>query len=186
AAFGLVRHLTAPEPAPAAGSPAPAATTPPPATPATTSVTSATSPSTPTTSAAADPTDDATAAVALRDLAARDRAAVLALHGAWTVQLTSKTDGTVDASGRVWHWLDIWTLHQQLLASHPDALLVDTGEWGSYQLGGYYATITGDVFPTKAATLAWCRTQHLDRDACAGKRIRVHGDYRTDIALQPE
>ncbi|GAB4005177.1 hypothetical protein GCM10028772_12650 [Nocardioides ultimimeridianus] len=124
--------------------------------------------------------------MALRDLAARDRAAVLALHGAWTVQLTSKTDGTVDASGRVWHWLDIWTLHQQLLASHPDALLVDTGEWGSYQLGGYYATITGDVFPTKAATLAWCRTQHLDRDACAGKRIRVHGDYRTDIALQPE
>jgi len=131
------------------------------------------------------PSTDAAALAALQRQAGHDRDAVGALGGAWTVQLSSKTDGTVDGNGRTWHWLDIWRLHEQLADRYPGALLVDTTRWRSYQLPDYFATVTGTTYADKAAALAWCREQGLTRDACSAKRIRADGDPAADSALQP-
>jgi hypothetical protein len=112
---------------------------------------------------------------ALRRIAAADDAAVSAdLEDWWLPQLSSKVEGTTD-DGIVYTYEDILSEHLRLRSRYPDVRLVNSADWGSFQVAGYWVTVVGSTSTRPGPALAWCGEQYLDADHCYAKRLRRGG-----------
>ncbi len=126
-------------------------------------------------SSVADPTS------ALRQQAAADRSAVLAVEGTWVPQLSSKRPGTVDR-GRTYDAAAILAEHETLRAAHPQARLLWSGDWASFSADDYWVTVLADPASSAAGANAWCDTQGFGADDCFAKRLlRTGGSEGTSV-----
>ncbi len=107
----------------------------------------------------------------LQRIANRDRPYVtdwLADH--WVPQISSKRLGIV-AEGTVWNNAKILSEHLQLRAQFPEARLLWSADWSTFDAPDFWVTIAGDTFQDAAGALAWCTRKNLDRDHCYAKLV---------------
>jgi hypothetical protein len=103
------------------------------------------------------------------------------LEGLWSPQLSSKYEG-LEANGKIWTPEAIWTEFQELRKRYPDALMIDSSTWSSYNRSHqFWVTSAGIAFPDAQGALDWCRAEGWDRDNCFAKRI-VNGDAQGTTA----
>lgn len=121
-----------------------------------------------TVSAPLAPTGDpqAAAAAALTRQADLDRPQVAAaLAEQWQPQLSAKKAG-LEADGRVYDDVGVLADHLALRARYPQARLVFSGEWTSYQGRDFWVTLAGVVEPDADAALGWCAAEGFDPTQC--------------------
>jgi hypothetical protein len=118
------------------------------------------------------PEDPESASLAqLQRIAHNDRGFVTAwLADRWVPQISSKRLGIV-AEGTVWNDAKILSEHLQLRAQFPEARLLWSGDWSTFDAPDFWVTIAGDTFPDAAGALAWCKRKNLDRDHCYAKIV---------------
>jgi hypothetical protein len=118
---------------------------------------------------AADP--EAESLQQLQQLASSDRPFVRdQLANWWVPQLSSKRPGVVD-DGVVWDNARTLQEHLQLRQQYPGARLLWSGDWSTFSARDFWVTVVGITFPESSGALAWCRSQHRDRDHCAAKIV---------------
>lgn len=121
---------------------------------------------------------------ALQRIAAADDPAVSGdLEDWWMPQLSSKVEGTTD-DGIVYTYEDILSEHLRLRARYPGARLVNSADWGSFLVAGYWVTVVGETSARPGPALAWCRDQYLDAGHCYAKRLRRDGPSEGNTRLQ--
>ncbi|MFJ6671983.1 zinc ribbon domain-containing protein [Actinosynnema sp. NPDC091369] len=126
---------------------------------------------TPTTSAV--PPDE----VARRNLDAQvaaDRAAVESLVDRWVPQLSSKRVGLVVHGVRFTHE-DIWRDFQLTEARYPNALLLSSADFVSFDSGDFWVTVVPHTYATGAEANAWCDRERIGPDDCFAKRLTHTG-----------
>lgn len=102
-----------------------------------------------------------------------DTRAASRLIGNWVPQLAAVSAGVGGDAG----WSDALSHYEQLKATYPDVLLLDTGEWpSSYVKPGMYAVVVPQPAKDSLPVLQWCVEHHLDRDQCGAKRLDTEGD----------
>ena len=105
------------------------------------------------------PEDPESASLAqLRRIANHDHPFVTgSLADRWVPQISSKRLGIV-AEGTVWNNAKILSEHLQLRAQFPEARLLWSGDWSTFDADArdFWVTIAGDTFPDAAGALAWC------------------------------
>lgn len=116
---------------------------------------------------------------ALDLLVAEDTSALRSVEGRWLPQVSAKRPGLVAPSllgdqfpGEV-HW-DAETIlaeHLALREKYPDAKLLYSGDWSTYDLPDFYVTVIADPQRSADATLSWCRAERLGRDDCLAKIV---------------
>jgi serine/threonine protein kinase len=118
------------------------------------------------------PEDPESASLAqLRRIANDDRRFVTGwLADRWVPQISSKRLGIV-AEGTVWNNAKILSEHLQLRAQFPEARLLWSGDWSTFDAPDFWVTIAGDTFPDAAGALTWCTRKNLDRDHCYAKLV---------------
>nr|WP_082956010.1 serine/threonine-protein kinase [Mycobacterium sp. E3339] len=126
------------------------------------------------------PEDPESASLAqLRRIANQDHPYVTDwLADRWVPQISSKRVGIV-AEGTVWNNAKILSEHLQLRAQFPEARLLWSADWSTFDAPDFWVTIAGDTFPDAAGALTWCSRKNLDRDHCYAKLVStthpVHG-----------
>ncbi|MFI9010058.1 zinc ribbon domain-containing protein [Actinosynnema sp. NPDC053489] len=141
-------------------------TPPPPAVPAPTTV------RVPTTVAAVSP--DEVALSQLNAEVAADRAAVESLVDRWVPQLSSKRLGLVVHGVRFTHE-DIWRDFQLTRARYPDALLLSSADYASFDSGDFWVTVVPRTYAAGAEANAWCDRELIGPDDCFAKRLTHTG-----------
>lgn len=116
---------------------------------------------------------------ALQLLIDNDSSTLRAAEGRWLPQISAKRPGLTapsllgaDFPGEV-HW-DAETIlaeHLALREKYPDAALLYSGDWSTYDLEDFYVTVVDDRFRTSEAALAWCRDHNLSRDHCLAQIV---------------
>ncbi|TQL69595.1 hypothetical protein FB381_3505 [Nocardioides albertanoniae] len=102
-----------------------------------------------------------------------DTEAASKLIGTWIPQLAAVGAG----DGGDADWDGALARYQKLKSTHPEVLLLDTGEWpSSYAKAGMYAVVVPRASDTSGPALEWCVEQGLSRTDCAAKRLEVSGD----------
>ncbi|MGH3351082.1 MAG: zinc ribbon domain-containing protein [Nocardioides sp.] len=131
-------------------------------------------PESPTPTTSEPPVDrDAPPETQLLRISRSDTEAATKLIGTWIPQLAAVGAG----DGGDADWNKALARYQKLKDSHPDVLLLDTGEWpSSYVKAGMYAVVVPYPGETSAPALEWCVEQGLSRTDCAAKRLEVSGD----------
>ena len=112
----------------------------------------------------------------LRAQADADRPVVTTgLADRWVAQLSSKRLGLVapDVDGRVVTWTaaEILNQHLRLRLRYPDVRLVWSDEWRTFDLNGWWITVTGITFPDSDAANSWCDSHGIPVDECFAKLI---------------
>ena len=120
------------------------------------------------------PEDPESASLAkLQRIAHNDHPFVIrSLADRWVPQISSKRLGIV-AEGTVWNNAKILSEHLQLRAQFPEARLLWSGDWSTFDAPDFWVTIADDAFPNAAGALAWCTSNNLDRDHCYAKLVSV-------------
>lgn len=75
-----------------------------------------------------------------------------------------------------------WADHQALREEYPDARLLWSGNFGSFEDGNFWITVIADSDPEDA--LDWCRSNGLGADDCCAKKITSGGDHEGTTRLQ--
>ncbi|MEJ2887897.1 hypothetical protein [Actinomycetospora aeridis] len=120
---------------------------------------------------------------ALQTLRQSDAGAADALVGTWAPQLSAKKTGmTVD--GRTYDSAAVLSDHQQLRGTHPDAVLVWSGDWTSFRGRDFWITLVNRSFPTGEAANAWCAQAGIGPDDCYAKRLSRTGGYAENTAMR--
>lgn len=102
-----------------------------------------------------------------------DTEAATKLIGTWIPQLAAV--GAGDGGDADWH--QALSRYQKIKTDHPEALLLDTGEWpSSYVKPGMYAVVVPYPGDTSRPALEWCVEQGLSKTDCAAKHLEVSGD----------
>lgn len=110
-----------------------------------------------------------------------DTEAATELIGTWIPQLAAV--GAGDGGDADWH--GALARYQKIKSSHPEALLLDTGEWpSSYTKSGMYAVVVPRSSDTSGPALEWCVEQGLSRTNCAAKHLEVSGDPTDNFDAQ--
>lgn len=128
----------------------------------------------PSSTAPDEPLDDTTAKAALDDEVAQDRTAAEELVGSWVPQLSSKRPGLV-ADGITYDYPDIWTNFQELRAEYPNALLIWSGDYRSFQRSDFYVTVVPEPYSQGESANQWCDTAGLAPAACYAKFLSHEG-----------
>ncbi|MGO9152435.1 serine/threonine-protein kinase [Mycobacterium sp.] len=102
----------------------------------------------------------------------------------WVPQISSKRLGIV-AEGTVWNNAKILSEHLQLRAQFPEAKLLWSGDWSTFDAPDFWVTIVGDTFPDAASALAWCTRKNLDRDHCYAKIVSTTHPVHGSTAFNP-
>ena len=103
----------------------------------------------------------------------------------WVPQLSSKSyDRYDDVEGITYHYDDIYRDHLQLRLAYPDARLLWSGDWASYESADFWVTVAGETFPTGDGALDWCVRNGFDGDHCYAKRIIRSGSSEGTSLLQ--
>ncbi|MCE6998025.1 zinc ribbon domain-containing protein [Saccharothrix sp. S26] len=105
---------------------------------------------------------------------ATDRAAVEALVGRWVPQLSSKRLGLV-VDGVPFTHEDIWRDFQLTAARYPNALLLSSADFVSFDSGDFWVTVVPYTYATGAEANAWCDRERIGPDDCFAKRLSHTG-----------
>src|SRR5699024_2914335 len=65
---------------------------------------------------------------------------------------------------------------------YPGAILIQSGDWASYQDGSYWVTVVDTGYSDPEPALDQCRSWGLDRDHCLAKRLVKHGSPKDNRA----
>lgn len=112
--------------------------------------------------------------VALQQQVDADRPQVEALVGYWVPQLSSKTVG-LEADGIVYDDRAILDHVDSLKARYPQALLLRSDDYTSYEKGGYWVVVMPVTYPDGAGANSWCDAQGIDPDQCYAKLLQHSG-----------
>ena len=120
--------------------------------------------------------DEQAAGEALRWQASHDRSLVMSKYlGKWTPQLSSKKDGLF-ADGQTWTNRMILAEFLKTRQAHPDAALVYSNDWSVFDSeGGWWVTLSGELYATADEANAWCDAQGYDAEHCLAKRMESSG-----------
>jgi hypothetical protein len=104
----------------------------------------------------------------------RDQPTVESVVGQWVPQIASKRVGTV-ANGVTYDAEAIWRDVLAAKTRYPQAALLRSDDYASFQRGGFWVTIVATPFPSAAEANDWCTANGLGRDDCFAKRLS-HSD----------
>ena len=96
------------------------------------------------------------------------------IRGKWTPQLSSKQVGLV-AEGQTWTNRSILAEFLKTRQANPKAVIIDTSQWPVYDVGGWWVTLSGELYDDADQANAWCDAQGYDSDHCLAKRIESNG-----------
>lgn len=86
-------------------------------------------------------------------------------RGFWLPQVSSKQPGLY-AEGRTWTCDAIYGEHMRLRTSY-NAKLMWTTDWpATFKRAGWWVTVAGTTYDTKAGAQSWCDLHGLDSDHC--------------------
>ncbi len=92
------------------------------------------------------------------------------LEGSWVTQLSAKKSG-LQADGKTWTVQDILNEYEANRVKYPGAILIRSGDWGSFKDSGYLVTVIDTPYRSPDQALDQCRSWGLDRDHCLAKRL---------------
>ena len=119
--------------------------------------------------------DEQAAGDALQWQAKHDRSAVMSKFlGKWTPQLSSKQVDLV-ADGQTWTNRSILAEFLKTRQANPNAVIVNTSEWSVFDVGGWWVTLSGELYATAHEANAWCDSQGYDAEHCLAKRMESSG-----------
>ncbi|OMG15706.1 hypothetical protein [Actinomyces naeslundii] len=119
--------------------------------------------------------DEQAAGDALQWQAKHDRSAVMSKFlGKWTPQLSSKQVDLV-ADGQTWTNRSILAEFLKTRQANPNAVIVNTSEWSVFDVGGWWVTLSGELYATADEANAWCDSQGYDSEHCLAKRMESSG-----------
>mgnify|MGYP001023062578 FL=1 len=105
------------------------------------------------------------------------------LRGKWTPQLSSKQVGLV-ADGQTWTKRAILAEYLRTQQANPKAVIIDTSQWPVYDVGGWWVTLSGELYDDADQANAWCDAQGYDSDHCLAKRIESNGTSQGTTKLR--
>ena len=127
---------------------------------------------------------DAAALAAIKDISAADSATLRAgLQGRWIPQISSKQVGLY-ADGITWNNEEILREFLENRARYPEALLLWSGDWSSFDLPDYWVTVVGTPESSGEAALSWCRSNGLDKEHCLAKIVNDTGGTKGTTMMQ--
>ena len=119
--------------------------------------------------------DEQAAGDALQWQAKHDRSAVMSKFlGKWPPQLSSKQVDLV-ADGQTWTNRSILAEFLKTRQANPNAVIVNTSEWSVFDVGGWWVTLSGELYATADEANAWCDSQGYDAEHCLAKRMESSG-----------
>jgi serine/threonine-protein kinase len=113
----------------------------------------------------------------LQQQAAADSATAESLVGTWVPQVSSKRDGLV-ADGITYDDAAIWADFERSRNDHGNAILVNSSDYTSFRLPGYWVTLIAQPYPSAGEANAWCNQEGYDVNNCYAKRLS-HTDGAT-------
>ncbi|SMX83428.1 hypothetical protein BSP239C_01601 [Brevibacterium sp. 239c] len=96
------------------------------------------------------------------------------IEGQWVTQVSAKDIG-LEADGKTWSAQDILDEFETNRVKYPGAILIHSGDWGSYKDDNYWVTIINTPYSDAEPALDQCRSWGLDRDHCIAKRLVKDG-----------
>ena len=105
------------------------------------------------------------------------------MRGKWTPQLSSKQVGLV-AEGQTWTNRSILAEFLKTRQANPKAVIIDTSQWPVYDVGGWWVTLSGELYDDADQANAWCDAQGYDSDHCLAKRIESNGTSQGTTKLR--
>lgn len=139
--------------------------------PSPSTVTAAPPPPPPPRTVTVTPDADDSSLQQLRAYARNDHAYVSRyLTDMWLPQLSAKRVG-LEAEGVVWDNEQILEEHLAIRDEYPDARLLWSGDWKTFDGRNFWITIVGLTSPDYTDVLAWCSDQGFDRDHCIAKIV---------------
>ena len=105
------------------------------------------------------------------------------MRGKWTPQLSSKQVGLV-AEGQTWTNRSILAEFLRTRQANPKAVIIDTSQWPVYDVGGWWVTLSGELYDDADQANAWCDAQGYDSDHCLAKRIESNGTSQGTTKLR--
>lgn len=113
-----------------------------------------------------------TALAALRRQVRLDNYTVSLLEGSWVPQLSSKKGGTFDALDQ--HRYSLADIYQQFLdlrLRYPNVRLLNSTDWDSYTLDGYWVVIAGVAYIGPDEPNQWCDERSIPTSQCFAKQL---------------
>ncbi|HEX6344890.1 hypothetical protein [Umezawaea sp.] len=120
------------------------------------------------------PVDESSARLALDRQVAVDRPSAERLVDSWVPQLSSKKLGLV-VRGLTYDHLAVWRDHSAIRARYPDALLLWSADFVSYDRDDFWVTVVPRTAATGAQVNSWCDAQGIGADDCYAKRLTHTG-----------
>lgn len=96
------------------------------------------------------------------------------LDGEWVVQLSAKKEG-MEADGYTWTDEDIVDHFEDLHDSYPDAVLLWSGDWSSYDNSDFWVIVCSVTYPDSDSALNFCYDEGFGPDDCMAKRLFTTG-----------
>lgn len=96
------------------------------------------------------------------------------LDGEWVVQLSAKKEG-MEADGYTWTDEDIVDHFEDLHDSYPDAVLLWSGDWSSYDNSDFWVIVRSATYPDSDSALNFCYDEGFGPDDCMAKRLFTTG-----------
>lgn len=113
---------------------------------------------------------------ALREQAAADRPLITSdIADRWVPQISSKRVGLAapDVDGRMVHWTatEILNQHLRMRLMYPNVRLAWSDEWRSFDLAGWWVTLTGITSGDPDTANRWCDSKGIAADECFAKLV---------------
>ena len=79
------------------------------------------------------------------------------------------------ADGQTWTNRSILAEFLKTRQANPNAVIVNTSEWSVFDVGGWWVTLSGELYATADEANAWCDSQGYDSEHCLAKRMESSG-----------
>ncbi|AZL10956.1 hypothetical protein [Brevibacterium aurantiacum] len=96
------------------------------------------------------------------------------LDGEWVVQLSAKKEG-MEADGFTWTNEDVVEHFEELHDIYPDAVLLWSGDWSSYDNSDFWVIVRSVIYPDSDSALNFCYDEGFGPDDCMAKRLFTTG-----------
>lgn len=96
------------------------------------------------------------------------------LDGEWVVQLSAKNEG-MEADGYTWTNEDIVEHFEELHDIYPDAVLLWSGDWSSYNNSDFWVIVRSITYSDSDSALNFCYDEGFGRDDCMAKHLFTTG-----------
>jgi hypothetical protein len=117
-----------------------------------------------------DEPSEADAHAELDTIVDADRPVVESLVDWWVPQLSSKRPG-LEADGITYDYRAILLDFRRLQVTHPDALLLYSGDYTSFRYGDFWITVVPYPYDNGASANGWCDSENIPADDCYAKLI---------------